>query len=77
MDLTIFTVEEENLICIFDTSSRVALLNDIREALPEFDEPEICEIAENVIKILDDMTDAEFYELIFSPAYHNDDDTEV
>ena len=72
-----FTVEEENLVCAFDVSSRNALTADIRATLPEFDEPEIRGIAENVLKILDDMTDAEFSELAFNPAYFNYDDEET
>jgi len=77
MNIEIFTVEEENLICIFDVSSRAALITDIRYALPYFDEPELRETAENVLNVLDNMTDAEFSELTFSPAYYNDDETEV
>ena len=73
-----FTVEEENLICIFDTSSRTTIIRDINTAFPYFDEPELREIAENVLRQLNYMTDEEFSELIFNPAYHNDDDeTEV
>ena len=74
MNHDIFTVEEENLICAFNVSSRVALITDIRAALPEFDEPEMREIAENVLIILDDMTDAEFSSLTFNPAYFNDEE---
>jgi hypothetical protein len=78
MNQTIFTVEEENFICIFDVSSRTALINEIRAAMPDFDEPELTEIAENTLEILDGMTDAEFSELSFNPAYYNDEDeTEV
>ena len=78
MNLTVFTVEEENLICIFDVSSRAALIADIQYALPYFDEPEIRKIAENVLVTLENMDDAEFSELSFNPAYYNDDEeTEV
>jgi len=74
MNPTIFTVEEENLICIFDVSSRSALINEIRAAMPDFDEPEMNEIAANVLHILDVMTDADYSALTFNPAYFNDDD---
>ena len=74
MNPTIFTVEEENLICVFDVSSRSALINEIRAAMPDFDEPELSEIAGNVLKILDVMTDAEYSALTLNPAYFNDDD---
>ena len=74
MDLTTFTVEQENLVCIFDVSSRAACIDGIRAAMPDFDESELREIAGSVLEILERMTDAEFSELTFSPAYFNDDD---
>jgi len=76
MNQLLFTVEEENLICAFDASSRSALMIDINGALPELDDPELREIAERVLCKLDAMPDAGFSELILSPAY-NDDETEV
>jgi hypothetical protein len=77
MNPTILTVEEENLICIYNISSRAALINEIRAAMPYFDEPDLRGIAGNVLKILDVMTDTEFSALTFSPEYFNDDGTEV
>jgi len=74
MEHNIFTIEEENLACIFNTGSRAALINNINAALPDFDEPELCGIAENILRKLNAMTDSEFSTLIFSPAYFNDDD---
>ena len=74
MDLTPFTVEQENLAAIFDVSSRDACIAGIRGAMPDFDEPELCEIARNTLAILERMTDAEVSELTFNPAYFNDDD---
>ena len=78
MNTELFTIEEENLICIFDTSGRDALISSIRDAMPHFDEPGMDEIAESVLKKLDAMTGAEFSALTFNPVYDNDDDeTEV
>ena len=74
MNYEIFTVEEENLFCAFNVSSRAALIACIHAALPEFDEPEMREIAENVLKILNGTSDAEFSELAFNPAYFNDEE---
>ena len=78
MNQTVFTVEEENLICAFDTTSRIALINNIREAMNDFDEDadEMREIAEGALRKLEAMDDAEFSALILSPAY-DDDETEV
>jgi hypothetical protein len=70
----IFTVEEENLICVYDFSGRTALITELRAAMPRFDEPEMRETAENTLKKLDRMTDAAFSALTFCPAYSDDDD---
>jgi hypothetical protein len=75
-----FTVEEINLICVFDTSSRDAVIAGITTAIPEFDESEIVEIAESVLNKLAQMTGADFSALKFYPEYgdyDNYDDTEV
>ena len=76
MNREIFTVEEENLACIFDTGSRAALIAGLGEAMLEFDEPELREIAESAMRKLNAMTDAVFSGLVFSPAYY-DNETEV
>ena len=76
MNHTIFTVEEENLVCAFDTSSRNALMKGIRDAMPDFEENEMREIAESALRKLEAMTGAEFTALILSPVY-NDDESEV
>ena len=74
MDLMLFTVEEENLICIYDTSNCAALIQNINDALPHFEEPELYDIAISTLHKLKKLTDAEFSELIFHPAYHGDED---
>ena len=71
-----FTVEEINMICIFDTSGKDALTTELTAAIPEFDEPELIEIAENVLCKLGKMTDAEFTALELYPEY-NDYESEV
>ena len=70
----LFTVEEENLICVFNSSSRTALMGNIGAAMPIFDEPLMAGIAENALGKLHSMTDAEFAEYVFHPAYHEEDD---
>jgi len=72
-----FTVEETNLMCIFDTSSRYTLIAELTAAVPEFDEPELSEIAENVLAKLEKMSDAEFSALELYPEYEDYDEQEV
>ena len=76
MNPTLFTVEEENLICIFDTSSCGALIGDISDAISHFDEPELREIAESALRKLESMSDSDFSAFIFHPAYSGDDDND-
>lgn len=63
-----FTVEEINLMCIFNTANRGALLSGLRDCLPDIDEPEIAELVRTVIGKLEDMTDEDFAEIGFYPA---------
>ena len=73
----LFTVEEENLICVFGANSRTALMGNIGAAMPIFDEPLMAGIAENALGKLHSMTDAEFAEYIFHPAYHEEEDDDM
>jgi hypothetical protein len=77
MDI-LFTVEEVNLMCIFDTSGRDALIASLTAAVPDFDEPELAEIAENVLVKLSRMSDEDFGALELYPEYDDyDKETEV
>ncbi len=69
-----FTVEEENLLCIFDTSSRAALMDGLITAMPDFEEAELIEIAGNALLKLENMSDADFASLMFSPEYFDTED---
>jgi hypothetical protein len=73
-----FTVEEINLMYIFDTSSRDSLITELSAAVPEFDEPELIEIAENVLNKISEMTDEDFSALELYPEYEDyDEESEV
>jgi len=72
-----FTVEETNLMCIFDTSSRSRLISELTAAMPEFQDPELAEIAVNVLKKLNNMSDLEFAALELYPEYGDYEETEV
>lgn len=64
-----FTVEEINLMCVYDTSDRGRLLTGIRESLPHLLEPELKELAQGIISRLEAMTDREFAALVHAPDY--------
>ena len=75
-NVDVFTVEEENLLCIFDTSSRAKLISELSAAIPDFDDPEMREIADNAMRKLNAMSDADFSAINLTPAYF-DDESEV
>lgn len=54
-----FTVEEENLICMYHKSDRRRTAANIRAALPDID-GEMAALARQTLAKLDTMTDADF-----------------
>lgn len=74
MMFEIFTVEEVNLMCIFDISSRISLIEGLEVALPGFDEPELAEITMGVLDKLLKMSDEDFNALELYPVYEDYDE---
>lgn len=68
-----FTIEEINLMCIYDTGTRQGLMDALkamyRDLLPE--EAELRQLTENVLARLNGMTDDEYAQMQESliPAY--------
>jgi hypothetical protein len=71
-----FTVEEINLLCFFDISTRDALIQDLIAAIDEFDDDEIFEIAQNALNKFTKMSGEDFAAFDFYPIY-DDEETEV
>ena len=63
-----FTVEEINLMCVFNTYSRMKLMEDIGWVLPHLKESEMEELAGNLLTKLQNMTDEEFAEVVLEAA---------
>ena len=62
-----FTVEETNLMCCFDTSSRSKLISEMKN-LPLNDlDNEIAELLYKTVQKLEGMTDDEFDALYIAP----------
>lgn len=55
-----FTIEEINLLCIYNTDTRQSLLRDLQVTLPDIYEPEMREIVQGAIHKLTAM-DEETY----------------
>jgi hypothetical protein len=62
MNMSKFTVEETNLICIYNTGTRVGLITELSEMQNhlEQDETELLELTQKVIGKLTNMSDEEF-----------------
>lgn len=58
-----FTVEEENLICIYAGENRGEVIEDIERALPYLDDTDMAELSNRIIEKLRNMTDEEFEQL--------------
>jgi len=61
-----FTVEEVNLMCIFNTKNKGYLINEIMNAYQYFND-EMLEIAERTVRKLNNMSDIEFNSMEFYP----------
>lgn len=55
-----FTVEEINLMCVFESADRTELIRDISQVLPHLQGDEMGELAEQTLRKLERMTDEEF-----------------
>lgn len=71
--MTHFSDEEMNLICIYDTTSKNALIADMRDALRYMTDDELKSITKNIISKFKAMTDFEFSAIEFIPPFGGDD----
>ena len=68
-----FTVEEINLMCCFDTSSRKRLIAEMKELpIGELDD-EMAELLFHTVRKLESITDEEFSGLYIAPDSMIDD----
>lgn len=63
-----FTIEESNLISIFEDKSREKVIQNIRDVRKYLDDEEMMELVSRVFEKLDSISDAEFAELEFIAA---------
>jgi len=71
------TPDEINLLCVYDTTGRTALIDDLCNATIDFEDPELLEIARGALDKLRDMTDAEFAAVDLIPYDFEDGEGEV
>lgn len=58
-----FSTEEMNLMCIYDTGSRITLLSDLNTGLSDVYDPDMRELFDSTIEKLQAMTDEEFADI--------------
>ena len=68
-----FTVEEINLMCCFNTSSRKRLIDDMKSVTLNNKDGEIVELMYKTVQELEAMSDAEFDALYIAPDSAMDD----
>ena len=68
-----FTVEEINLMCCFNTSSRKRLIDDMKSVTLNNTDGEIAELMCKTVQKLEAMSDAEFDALYIAPDSVMDD----
>ena len=66
-----FTFEEINLMCIYNTGSRMGLIESLNEMSGELsaEETELMELTDSTLRKLQAMTDDEFAELELYPDF--------
>ena len=63
-----FTVEEVNLMCVFEGQDRSGMIADIKNVIPHIQDSEMVELAGQVLGKLETMSDEEFAEIELEAA---------
>lgn len=63
-----FTVEEINLICVFEEQGRTELIAGIRRVLPYLEDGEMLELSMRVLEKLETMSDETFAKMVLEAA---------
>lgn len=71
-----FSIEELNLMCIYDTGTRSGLIAGLEKISLELapEEAELAELIQSALKKLTTMSDQEYGELVLVPDYKEEDD---
>ena len=64
----LFTVEETNLICIFQSDSRAKVIEGIHKAMKHIDDDELLELSVRVARKLEIIGDEEYASLVLEAA---------
>ena len=71
-----FSMEEINLMCIYDCTSRSGLIDELEAAMEYVDDFEMLRLMEQTIDKLCRTTDAQFAALPLVPAWEDTDEVD-
>ncbi len=63
-----FTVEEINLMCVFEGQGRKGMIADIKNVIPHIQDSDMVELAGQVLEKLETMSDEEFAQVALEAA---------
>ena len=63
-----FTVEEINLMCVFEEQDRKSMIADIKNVIPHIQDSDMVELVRQVLRKLEAMSDEEFAEVAMEAA---------
>ena len=63
-----FTVEEINLMCVFEGQERTGMIADIKNVLPHIQDSDMVELSGQVLEKLEAISDEEFAEVALEAA---------
>ena len=63
-----FTVEEINLMCVFEGQDRMGMVADIKNTIPHIQDSDMVELSKQVLEKLEAMSDEEFAEVALEAA---------
>jgi len=71
-----FSIEELNLMCIYDTGTRSGLIAGLEKISTELapEDAELSQLIQSALRKLAAMSDQEYGELILVPDYKEEDD---
>ena len=71
-----FSIEELNLMCIYDTGTRSGLIAGLEKISTELapEDAELSQLIQSALRKLTAMIDQEYGELILVPDYEEEDD---
>lgn len=63
-----FTVEEVNLMCVFEGQDRMRMIADIKNVIPHIQDSDMVELAGQVLEKLEATSDEEFAQVALEAA---------